>query len=332
MANTENGKQRLLELRKIFLEDTDEKHGLTRNEIIDKLTKRGYPVERKALARDIELLREEIGVENKGKPPRYYVEDRLFELEELMILIDAVESAGFMTEKKKTQLIIKLKQQTSFAKAQELNAQIHYIGRHHSKNNDVLYSTEAIRSAMNEGHPVTFQYYEYVLGEGAVPKRGGMKYILHPYALVWDNGFYYCVGARPEQSPKGEEDKLYHFRVDRMKNVTVDTKTDLVKAPQGFDVAPYIESTFSMYGSDKSETVLLRFHKQLLNQFFDRFDQTVNVMRDPKDPDFLLANVNIHVSPTFFSWVSQYAGGFTIAGPEKIRKAYHEHLKKALDA
>lgn len=332
MANTENGKQRLLQLAGILLKETDEKHGLTRVELEGRLEKMGYPVERKALSRDIEILRDMINVENTGKPPRYYVERRDFELEEIMILIDAVESASFMTEKKKSNLIHKLKDLTSFYKAQELNAQIHYLGRHSSKNNDVLYSTSAIRTAINEKHPVTFQYYEYVLGAGAVPKRGGMKYILHPYTLVWDNGFYYCVGTRPEQSAQGEETKLYHFRVDRMKNVQVADDKELISPPEGFNVAKYIDSTFSMYGSDKEETVQLRFHKKLLNQFFDKFDQSINVMRDSKDPDFLIANVNIHVSPTFFSWVSQYAGEFTIEGPQKIRKQYHEHLRKALEA
>lgn len=332
MANTENGKERLLCLREILIRETDEDHGLTSAELIAKLASVGYPVERKALARDLDIIGKYIDIETVGRPPRHYVCNRDFQLEEIMILIDAVESAGFMTEKRKSEMIAKLKRLTSSAKESELNSQIHYIGRHHSKNNSVLYSTAEIRSAINEGHPVTFQYYEYRFGEGSVARRGGMKYILHPYTLVWDNGFYYCVGTRPEQSEKGDESKLYHFRVDRMKDVKMDKDKPLAKPPKDFNVAPYIASTFSMYGSEKADTVLLRFRKKLLDQFYDKFEQTSNVMQDPKDEDFLLANVNIRVSPTFFSWVCQYAGDFTVAGPEKIRKQYHDFLNKALEA
>ena len=332
MANMENGKKRLLALREILLSETDAKHGLTAAEIIKKLEDRGYSVERKALYRDFEVLSDSIALEKGGKPTRYYVEYRDFELEEIMILIDAVESAGFMKEKKKAQMIRKLRDLTSTGKAAELSSQIHYLGRHHSKNNDVLYSTAAIRRAMTEHHPVTFQYTEYALGKGEVLRKNGMKYILHPYALAWNNGFYYCIGVRPEQSDPEEKDKVRHFRIDRMKQVQVDEKTELQDPPKGFDVASYIERTVNMYGASEPEKVLLRFKKELLSQFYDRFDQKDTVLPDPKDPDYLTAYVTIHVSPTFFSWVSQYAGGFTIAGPEKVRKEYHRHLKAALEA
>ncbi len=333
MANRENGRGRLLCLLDILQKETDAEHGLSIQDLIGRLEKAGFPANRKTLYDDLRSLEDSsIPVEKSNtRTPRYYIEDRDFELEEIMILIDAVESAGFMTEKKKAGVIKKLKSLTSSGRAAELNEQIHYIGRHHSTNNDFIYTVSTIRRAMASKHPVTFQYIEYKFGEGEVLKHDGMKYILHPFAMVWNNGFYYCIGVRPEQSPDGEKDKIRHFRIDRMKKVSVDEKIPLVKPPKGFSVAKHMEESFSMYGAETA-TVLIRFRKDLLTQFYDRFEQDVAVHPDPKDPEYLQANVSVNVSPTFFAWISQYEGGFTVAGPKRIRDMYHDHLRKALES
>lgn len=334
MANTENSRGRLLCLLDILMHETDEKHGLSSSEIIQKLETHGYKVERKALYRDFAAISDStVPLEQVGRPPRYFISSRSFEVEEVMILIDAVESANFMTEKKKASLISKLKGLTSKNQAAELTEQIHYIGRHHSSNNDFIYTTNRIRSAMAEGHPVSFLYMESVYGKGEVPKHDGMRYILHPFALIWNNGFYYCIGVRPEQSAEEDKDKVVHFRIDRMKDVQVDAKRTLVRPPKRFNVARHVESSFSMYGGDKPQTVQIRFGKRLLSQFYDRFDKSVTVLPDPKNPEeFLIANVEVNISPTFFSWISQYEGAFSIIGPDSAVERYREHLLKALEA
>ena len=333
MANRENGRGRLLCLMDILLKETDAAHGLSIADLTAKLDAAGFPANRKTLYDDIHALCESsIPVEKTGgRSPKYYVEERDFEPEELMILIDAVESASFMTEKRKAGIIKKLKSLTSSGYASELNEQIHYIGRHHSNNNDFIYTVSAIRRAMTQKHPVTFQYLDYVFGEGEVLKHDGMKYILHPLALAWNNGFYYCIGVRPEQSPDGEKDKIRHFRIDRMKKVEVEEKIPLAKPPKGFHVAKHMEESFNMFGSEPA-AVQLRFKKRLLTQFYDRFEQDVSIISDPKDPEFLLAYVTVNVSPTFFAWVFQFEGGFTIVGPKSVKEMYQEHLRKALDA
>lgn len=332
MANRENGRGRLLCLMDILLKETDASHGLTIRELTVKLDEAGFQVNRKTLYEDIKALQDSsVAVEKSGgRSPKYFVEDRDFETDEIMILIDAVESAGFLTEKKKASVIKKLKSLTSSAYAAQLNEQIHYIGRHSSTNNNILYNVNKIRQAMVEKHPVRFQYFDFQFGRGEVARHDGEEYILHPYAMSWRNEFYYCIGTRPEQSEEGEKDKIRHFRIDRMKNVKVDTKISLSKPPKGFDVAKYMERSFSMYGGEPA-TVLLRFKKDLLTQFYDRFEQTVTVYEDPKDKEYLLANVSVYVAPTFFSWVFQYRGGFAIAGPKDVKEKYEEHIRSVLD-
>ena len=335
MAKTENSRGRLLCLLEILKKETDENHGLSTQDILARLGERGFEVERKALYKDFDAIKAaDIPLECQGRPPRYYIEERDFEVEEIMILIDAVESAGFMTEKKKATLIRKLKELTSKGKAAELNEQIHYIGRHHSTNNDIIYTANRVRKAMNEGHPVSFKYVDYAFSEGKVEevfRHDGQKYILHPFALIWNNGFYYCVGVRPEQSEEKEKDKIRHFRIDRMKDVKIEERRKLVHPPKGFNVARHVETSFSMYGS-KPEPVQLRFRKDMLSQFYDRFDKDVTIYPDPKHEDCLIANVSASISPTFFSWISQYEGAFSIVGPKSVVDQYQEHLRKAMNA
>ena len=339
MANIENARGRLLAVLDMLLKDTDEDHGLSIADITKRLESQGYEPNRKTLYEDIRAIDEcYIPLDHTNEhAPKYFVPERSFEVGEIMILIDAVESAGFMTQKKKEDLIRKLKGLASSNKAEELNSQLHYIGRHYSDNNDYIYTVDKIRRAMADGHPVTLQYinYEYEKGKAVeVMKHDGMEYILHPVAMVWDGGFYYCLGTRPEQSPEGEKDEIRHFRIDRMKRVSVKEDAKLAPPPENFDVARHMESTFDMYGSDKNKkTVLLRFRKDLLTQFYDHFDKkTVTVFKDPEKKDYLRANVVVNATQTFFAWVSTYQGGFTILEPKPVREQYHDHLRKALEA
>ena len=333
MANVENARVRLICVLNILVRETDANHGLTIREIRSRLKEYGFEPDRKTLYSDFDAIREYFAYVKKtrGNVPRYYIDERSFEVEEIMVLIDAVESAGFMTQKKKEDLIRKLKELTSSKQANELNAQIHYIGRHHSTNNDYIYTVSAIRQALAEGHPVTFKYLDIDFEKGTVYKHDGMDYILHPIAMAWNNGFYYCIGTRPEQSPEGEKDKPRQFRIDRMKHVNVLKDSKLAPPPKDFDVAKYMEATFSMYGS-KPEKILLRFDKRLLQQFYDHFDQNIKVFQDPEHKDCVCANVEVGVGPTFYAWVSTYAGGFTIVEPKRVREAYHKHLRSALES
>ncbi len=332
MANVENARDRLLCVLNILERETDPDHGLTIREITARLKEFGFEPDRKTLYADFRAITDRFAEVEKtgGNVPGYFIADRNFEVEELMVLMDAVESAGFMTKGKKEDLIAKLKSLASTKQAVELNSQLHYIGRHHSTNNNYIFWVSTIRRAMEEGHPVTFQYLDYSYEKkDFIPRHDGMQYIFHPLGMAWNNGFYYCIGTRPEQSEV--KDKIYNLRIDRMKGVEIKTDSKLAPPPKGFDVAKHMESTFDMYG-DKTEHVLLRLKKTLLTPFYDHFDMSVKVLPDTKDKDYVLANVEVSPSPTFYAWVSTFKGEFTILEPKRIRDEYHDHLRKALEA
>src|SRR5690554_5457599 len=110
MPKERNQKIKLLCLLDILKNQTDENHHLTTNELIQKLQEIGISAERKTIYQDIECLNS-FGYEvlkERTKRNEYYVVDRPFDIVELRILRDAIQSAKFITERKTKLLVDKI--------------------------------------------------------------------------------------------------------------------------------------------------------------------------------------------------------------------------------
>jgi predicted DNA-binding transcriptional regulator YafY len=123
MANAPNQKLKQLYLMKILLEQTDEEHPLTAKDIAEQLQLYGITTERKSLYSDIERLQEfGIPVEKKRtNTVSYFIADRQFELAELKLIVDAVQSSRFIPAKKSAELIRKVAALGSVHQAKQLN-------------------------------------------------------------------------------------------------------------------------------------------------------------------------------------------------------------------
>ena len=164
MAKSGNQKGKLLYLAEIFHRETDEAHGLTLAEVTERLAAYGVQAERKTLYADMEELRRcglDIDSWKEGREYRYRLASREFELPELKLLVDAVESSRFITEKKSTALIKKLGHLTSTAQAEQLNRRIYMGGTPKPENESIYYNVDTIHNAVQKKQQITFQYYEY---------------------------------------------------------------------------------------------------------------------------------------------------------------------------
>ena len=107
----ENGhKIKLLKLMELFRQETDENHPMLATAVCERLASRGVPCDRRTLSRDIKVLKEngyEVMSTMIGHEKAYYVIDRGFNVPEIKILIDAVQAASFVTEKKSRELVEK---------------------------------------------------------------------------------------------------------------------------------------------------------------------------------------------------------------------------------
>ncbi len=324
MANNEkNSIQRLkiLYLYKIMLEQTDENHHITMSEIINQLALYGISAARKALYEDIEALRT-FGLDIKqlkGNTSGYFVASREFELPELKLLADAVTSSRFLTEKKSNELLKKIEGLASKHEAKQIQRQVFVANRVKAMNERIYINVDTIQRAISEGKKISFKYFDYGLDKKK-KYRDGLR-VCSPYALSWDDERYYLIAYYEKYQ------KITNFRIDRMEAVNVLEELSEPK-PDCFNVAEYMNSSFSMF-SGESEEVKLRFDNTLINTVIDRFGKDILVI--PDDDDHFTVRVTVKAEPPFFAWLFQFGKKAEIVEPIELQEKYKEHLKEVLE-
>lgn len=312
-------KSKILYLYKLLDETTDENNPISTTEIIDKLGELGISVTRKTVASDIALLIE-FGVDVisvRSSQNLYYIGSRDFELAEVKLLVDAIESSKLVTVKKSKQLVSKLSKMVSFQQAKELDRQIFIDKRVKPKNENIYYIIDSLHTAIADSKQTTFKYIDYNGDKEKVFKHEGMVYNVSPYALAWNDDHYYLIGYCSNHK------RISKFRVDRLAKLKI-TDKPYVPAPDGFSVAEYVKSVFSMYDGDLV-TVELKCTNDLMKVIIDKFGEDVKTVS--LGSNCFKAIVNVSVSPTFFGWAFQFSNNMSILAPQKVKDSYVEMLK-----
>lgn len=301
--------QALLLLRQYLYQQTDEQHPASVTDILAFWQQHGIQAGRKSVYTDIELL-QNAGMDIvcvKSSQNKYFVGQRLFELPELKLLVDAVESSRFITEKKSTALIKKLGHLTSTAQAEQLNRRIYMGGTPKPENESIYYNVDTIHNAVQKKQQITFQYFEYTPKKEKVLKHDGYKYRFSPYAMIWNRDCYYAVGWSEKHG------KIAQFRVDRM--TAVEPLKQAAVQTLDFDPAEYVRKVFGMY-PDNLCTVELLCDNEVMRSVIDRFGE--NVQTETVDEQHFRATVEVAPSPPFFSWVFTFSGKIRIVSPAAV--------------
>lgn len=310
-------KQRLLLLLKLLYIETDEQHPISTTELYDYFECLNMRPDRKTLKADIELLMK-TGidvVEVPGNPIRYFIGNRTFELPEVKLLIDAVQSSRFITAKKSKTLSKKLATRlASKHQARELTRTLYTIERIKPANEQIYLYVDTIFSAINANKQIAYQYIEYSPEKKRIAKHDGQTYRLSPYALLWNGDYYYCVGYSDTHG------RIVTFRVDRMKNLKP-SALPAIPAPDTFDVRDYHTGVFYMYDGEEMIVELLCKSKHM-KSIVDRFGEKVETRI--ADPEHFIVTVTASVSPTFFAWVFQFCGEIKILSPRSAVDRYRE--------
>jgi len=320
MPTSQNQKMKLIYLMRIFQERTDEENALTVQEMISALSEYGISAERKSIYSDIELLRHYgLDIElRQSKTFSYYLASREFELPELKLLVDAVQSSRIITHKKSNELIKKLSGLTSSHQAKKLRRQVVTADNPKAINESVYYSIDAIHAAINSGLKISFKYFDYATDRTRVYRRSSEPYIQTPLALCWSDDKYYLICYNSKY------DSFVHYRVDRMSSVTVhEEKADTVDRRR-FNVSEHIRQVFGMYSGEVVKATL-RFDNDLINSVFDRFGTNVKLRTFG---DYFEINVELSESLVFFSWMIQFGDRAEIVAPESLRDSMRSLIKR----
>ena len=326
MARSANQKLKCLYLRQFLLENTDEAHPVTVSQMIDYLARHDIAAERKSIYDDIDGLRSYgLDIEyRKAQDGGYYIANREFQLPELKLLVDAVQSSKFLSLRKSNELIAKLEKLASRHEAQALRRQVYVTHRIKNMNESIYYNVDALHSAIAAGSRITFRYFDWDMNGKKKYRHEGKRYRISPWALLWDDENYYLVGYDAEHAERR------HYRVDKMESITQTGEERLGKELfAGFDPAAYSRKVFGMYGGEPQK-VTLRFESSMSNIVFDRFGREL-ILTPDREGGFTVT-VEVVPSPQFFAWLTGLGAPVKILSPQPIVQQFCDYLQSVLDA
>ena len=317
-----NQKLKIMYLMKILLDETDETHDITLNEIVKKLKSYNVTAERKSLYDDIENLRQfgfDIIGSQYDRSYHYKIASRDFQLVELKLLVDAVQSAKFITKKKSDELIKKIESFASKYEAKQLHRQVNVNGRVKSMNERVYYSVDTIHDALCKECQIKFQYFSWTVDKKMELKHDGAYYSVSPWALCWDDEKYYLIGY------DNREMKIKHFRVDKMTNVSMTDEKRLGKeAFSEIKMSEYTNKLFGMFDGDL-ESVTLLCENHTANVIIDRFGTDIPIIKT--DKEHFTVKVKVSVSKIFLGWIMAIPG-IKIVAPESTVDMMKGEIKR----
>lgn len=327
MSRGNNQKFKFSYLMEIMQAKTDDDHSLTMPQIMAELEKYEVTAERKSIYTDFQDMTDKFGVEiikeQIGRETFYHVGARKFELAEVKLLIDAIQSSKFITERKSRELISKVKNFVSEYQAKELQRQVYINDRVKAMNESVYYNVDDIHTAINANRKIRFKYYKWDINKKLVPRHNGDWFVVSPWALTWDDENYYMVAF------DDIDHRIKHYRVDKMMRISVESEARAGKdAFKNFDMAEYSKSTFGMYQGTKT-TVKIQFANYMCGVFIDRFGKAISFR--PLDKDHSELNVEVNVSPQFFGWIFSLGKDVKVVGPDEVVEEMKEAAKRFLD-
>lgn len=320
MAKSANQKLKLLYLMQFLLQRSDEAHPVTIGQMIDELAAHDIKAERKSLYDDLEALRV-FGldvVQTRSKTTGYYIGNRDFELPELKLLVDSVQSSRFITHKKTLSLIKKIEGLASVYDAQLLQRQVYVQNRVKSMNESVYYNVDEISNAITSDRMLRFRYFDYTVAKQRRFRKDGAWYEVSPFALMWNDEKYYMLAY------DAEADKLKHYRVDKMESIAALERTRSGKELFcNIDMAEYAKRVFGMF-TGEVQTVRLRFENSLAGAVLDRFGREAVIASS--DEEHFIVSVSVAVSPRFFAWVFGFGPMVEILSPPEVREQFRQSL------
>lgn len=321
MARSSYQKLKPLYIMNYLLQYSDEEHPVTMSQITSHLESQRVSSERKSVYDDIEALRFyglDIVQCGSGKNTGYYISNRNFELPELKLLVDSVQSSKFITHKKTATLIRKIETMASIHEAQLLNRQVFVKNRIKTMNESIYYNVDAIQNGITQNRKIRFKYFEYTVEKTRRYRKDGAFYEVSPFAMTWDDENYYLVAFDTETGI------IKHYRVDKMTDIsTTDLERDGLEAYKALDMAVYARKVFGMFSGDE-QTVQLRFENHLVGAVLDRLGREVFIVADGED--HFTVRADVVVSPQFFAWVTGFGASAKIIGPESVVEEMRQHI------
>ena len=317
---------RVLYLYQILRHYSDSEHPLTTQQILKIMDKEYHiQIHRVSVQNYVEILNS-CGMkvnQQRAQDKYYYLDDRTFDIPELRLMIDAVNTSRFIPEEKTNELIEKLLTLTSDYNADRLKKNIYFANKAKVPDSGNYNIVKSISEAIHAGKKISFQYFEYDVNKNRVLRRDGKPYIISPYTMIWNGDYYYVVGFYDGRQ------EINAFRVNRINACPKILPDDIVPIPEDFDPFKYSGEAFRMYEADGLVEVSLLCDSNLMMHVIDQFG--IEVDTELVDDEHFRATVRICPSLTFYRWVFGWGSKIKIEGPSAIREEYQAMLREAME-
>ena len=324
MPKSDNQKLKIFYILDYLQRNSRQDHPIRAAELTEMLDRQhNISCDRKTIYSDIAAL-QEFGLDIVSIPGRsggYYLgSPKNFQLPELKLLIDAVMSSRYLTEKKSRELIEKLCAQCNAHDAALMKRNVLVSGRVKSMNETILVNVDRIQEAITQNKAIRFKYFDWDLG--GVRRYREKEYLASPYGLCQDHENCYLLAFSSRHG-------ITSYRVDRMTNIDL-TNDPRTPCPEltGKAIHEHANRLFQMYSGDLTD-VKLRFHRDLVNVVVDRFGK--DIMLIPDGEEYFNFTVKIAVSPMFLSWVIGFGSKAKVLYPQWVKDRCVTLCREALD-
>lgn len=325
MAQSPNQKLKLIYLLKILEENTDNEKGITMSEIISRLSDYGVLAERKSIYNDFEFLRSagyDVVRIKKERNSYYHLNSRLFDLPELKLLVDVIATSKLITQKQSEELINKIEKLGSRRQKSELQRSVRISDRPKSKNEEVFENIGVLTDAFKLHKLIDFEYYQWNKDKKLELRKNGFKKNIGPKFLEFVDGNYYLVAFDTDA------DKIKHYRVDKMRKITItdidyyEDRDDMIDQPK------YSAQMAGMYSGEKRE-VRLEVAEESIGLLIDKFGSpAVKIIPIPTAEGKYICRIDLQVSNQIFGWLLGVSEHVKLVGPEEVVEQYQSLLRQ----
>jgi len=326
MAKENSQKIKLLKLIELLRQETDEQHPMAASVVCQRLNDMEVACDRRTITRDIQALNDfgyEVMSTMISHERAYYVSDRSFSVPELKILIDAVQAASFVTEKKTAELIQKIANLGGSHSADILQSNMVCFNTRKHHNESIYYNVDFLENAIEQKKKVIFRYFDLNENGQKVYRRDGHHYVVEPIALVFNEDNYYmvCYSAK--------HDGTANYRIDRMDAVEIVDEHICEKAiALRSSVDCFTEQAFKMYGGQPVD-ITIQFSDKLIGVVYDKFGEDTKMVRINENE--CVASVMVQISPTFWGWLFQFGKQMVVVSPPEVTKEYKRQINQLAD-
>lgn len=315
---------KLLKIWEILSQETDNLHTMGTSTILDRLSEYGIVCDRRTLYSDIKALRAggyKIECVRRGSN-EYYVAQSKFSMAEIQILMDAVQAASFITEKKTKQLIDKIAGLAGERRAEVIKHNVVAFNTTKSNNENIFNMVSIIGNCIEKNRKVKFLYFDYDICGKRNYRRDSKEYIVNPIATIFSNEKYYLLCYDDKHG------NLAHYRIDRMDNVmdlkeeiTVSTVSDIAA------IQKHKRQLFGMYNGEETK-VTFEADNSLTDAVFDKFGFKTKLyaVRDKK----FRFSATVDLSPVFWGWCCSFGNLLKITAPKKVQELMYSWLSSLL--